>query len=256
MDDLAIFMPTSPAPWHPSTDITEKAIASYQTVLRKAIPPRIYCDYPAPWVPPKVFNDYSLYLDRLASLFPGCVIRQAAFGGLVSLVQRFLNETTLPFLFNMQHDWEFVDPKRIDIDRLMDTFRNHPEVQCVRFHKRTLPQSGHYVDRHYWAVTDYPVPLIATDGWGDSPHIASLAHYRKFVEPNLQFDHGPDGRFGVEWPVWRKYRQLIRRIGLTAAQRRWGCFLYGCFNEPGFIQHLGDSAGYWRAELKIPKKRS
>jgi len=256
-DSLIIFMSTSVAPWHPSTDITLRTINSLQDLLGASIEPCIYCDYPPPWVPPEQCEAYFEYIRCLRQLNLGPVTRAKRFVGLVGLVNRFIHDLppTAKVIFNMQHDWEFVQPNRIQIDRLYHTLLACPEVQFVRFHKRKLPQSNRtYVDRNYWEVSDYAVPLIATDGWGDSPHIATVTHYRQHVLPHLDLDPGPDGRYGMEGPIWRAYQHDIKRMGLREAQQEWGSFLYGKFGDDAYVIHTGYEAGVWRKKHKIQSR--
>jgi hypothetical protein len=217
----------------------------------------LYCDGCPSHATEEERNNYEEHINSIQSLQSVSVFRFEERIGLAGLVNQFIKTIDTPLILNMQHDWKFVDHQRIDISGLVRTMLEHPEVQVVRFHKRSLPQARKHVDRHYYEIAEgtYEVPLIATDGWGDSPHIASKAHYLERVLPTMDLDVGDDGRYGVEGPMWRAYREDIKKSGFKIAHAKWGSHLYGRFGDVRYIDHLGGAATKWRKRKGVIIKR-
>lgn len=254
---VQVFMPTSLSPWHPSVDITSEAIHSLRRLLQTDITVTVYCDGLPPWASANDLLAYHTYTNQLYELNNVLVWESEKWVGLAGLVKAFISHFELPLMFNMQHDWIIANQETINTPKLIDSMLSHPELQIVRFHKRTLPQPRRYVDRNYKEVDEsvYGVPVIATDGWGDSPHFASLKHYHEKVKPNLDLSVGPDGRYGVEGPLSKNYKHRVRRVGFETAQKEWGSFIYGKFGDPGRIEHLGNAARRWRKNKGLEAKR-
>lgn len=256
---LRVFVPTSPAPWNPSTGIIKQVVEGIWRLMQEQVEVWIYCDGAAAWVSRQEQANYSIYCDRLESLHVGPIRVSQYQRGLVGLVKWFMEDLDRPVLVNVQHDWQLLNPERVDSSRLVHTIYKHRSVQVVRLHKRVLPQRSGYVDRQYFEVDEalYGVPLIGTDGWGDSPQFAHRDHYYKFVLPNVVDDVKRDGgRYGLEAPVWRSYRQDVRRMGFQRAQQYWGSFIYGRFGDEAYVRHLGGTAKRWRAGKQQRSKGS
>lgn len=248
-------MPTSPAPWHPDTSITEKAIYSLWSVIGE-VPIHIYADAPAEWCTEEDIGKYNAYIDALRGLDLGPIFEADQHMGLVGLLRVFLADFDKQIIINMQHDWEILSPRRIESHRIAFLMDSRPkEIQCIRFHKRTLPQPEGNVDREYYETTDYAVPLIRTDGWGDSPHFATRYHYHTHVVPYLDDACGNDGRYGVEGPVVKAYRKYKKEVGFEKAQAEWGSFIYGQFGDAPYIRHLGGNSTKWREQRGAIAKR-
>jgi len=162
-----------------------------------------------------------------------------------------------PLVLNMQHDWEFVEPKRVQIGRLVHLMLNPASgVQMVRFHKRKLPQSRRKqsTDWRYGELDpkDYNgVPLIRTNGWGCPPHIATLQHYREKVLPNMDCSRfkARYGRHGVEHQVRLAHTRDERARGPDRSWADWGTCFYGRFGDERYVRHLGHKSRRWRRML-------
>lgn len=180
------------------------------------------------------------------------MVEQPFWKGISGQYKTLIEWCDKPLILNVQHDWEFVDPARVLILALANLMMQG-KIGIVRFHKRSLPQPKKYVDRQYYELIPdqyHDVPLISTDGWGDSPHIATLTHYKNKVLPNLSDDYQRDyGRYGVEGPVWRQYQKDIKAKGFAAAWCDWLSCIYGRFGDGKYVRHLGGDATNWRKEL-------
>ena len=258
-DHLRFFIPTSLCPWHPDTRIIEQTIVSTWEMLGEEVPPRIYCDMPPSWATVEHKSNYQEYIIRLEQLDLGQVIIAPEWVGLVGLFSMLLAELDRPLILNVQHDWEFVQPDRVDTPKLVECMLAREELQSVRFTKRPLPYTNtrrRLVDRRCIEVDleRFGIPLIATGGWGDSPHFARQDHYHRISEL-INSDHGMDGRYGLEGPIYKFYTKMIKRQGFTKAQRSFGSFMYGRFHEPAYVHHIGNASGRWRKKLRIKIKR-
>lgn len=252
---VQFWITTSPAPWHPSTEIIERTLESTWELIGEKVRPVFYADGRAPWITDEDWEAYKGYLQKLWQW--GRVLEMETWIGLVGLYQRFIRawltapEHKIPLVLTVQHDWEFIKPKRVQFGKLVQLMTS-TGPQCVRFHKRPLPQSNGYVDREYYELSLEEwnnVPLIKTDGWGDSPHLATRNHYiwiSQFLTAN---DYSKDyGRYGVEGPVWQAYRRDKQTMGFAKAWADWSSCIYGRFGDRGYVRHLGGDATRWRKE--------
>jgi hypothetical protein len=257
--DIKVFMPTSIAPWHPSINITYQAINSLRQIFTFPVHVYVYCDGLHPKASPEEETNYQTYKTDLSqSVKNVTLVEMNEWIGLGGLFHSFIDSlpsANVPLVFNLQHDWEFLNVDRIDLPALAKAMKQHDDIQVVRFHKRDLPQKKKYVDRQYYEVNEnkYGVPLIATDGWGDSPQIARTEHYTKTILPHLSSVKSDDGRYGAEGPVWRAYKKDIIKHGFDTAQYRWGSFLYGRFGQGALVRHLGGAATRWRKQRGMEK---
>jgi hypothetical protein len=175
--------------------------------------------------------------------------------GLVGLYRHIIADLDEPLILNWQHDWVACNPERVDVDRLIWCMHHDPRVQNVRFGKRRIKPKPIDSYQMPWDTSVFGIPLIATNGWGDSPHFATKTHYENKVLPRLGRYKGPDGRYGVEGPILRRYRTAIKRLGFTQAHEDWGVFLYGRQGDGRYVKHIGRMAERWRIRKKIPHYR-
>lgn len=248
-DTLQVFVPTSAAPWNPNTEIITKTVGSIWELLGERIRPHFYCDGLQPWLSEEEASAYIEYCNKLIQLKYGPLYMSDEWTGLAGLLTKFVKHAETVVAFNVQHDWVFPDSYRVNAQKLVQLMAENDAVQIVRLHKRPLPQPRKYVDRRYeeCPLDQYGLPLIRTDGWGDSPHFARIEHYKTKVLPNIVHDLTLDGgRYGVEGPVWRAYRKDAAKLGFHEAQRQWGSFLYGRFGDTAYVEHIGGHARKWR----------
>jgi len=258
-DSIQLFVPTSVCPWHPSTHVIEQTITSVWEMLREEVPPTIYCDMPPSWTPPEQCYDYEEYLRQLKRIGIGKLVLAPKWVGLVGLFKLLWDNLDKPLVLNVQHDWEFINSNRVDPNQLVARMVADERLQVIRFSKRSLPYNN-----YRWRMVDhrteevdpdrFGIPLIATGGWGDSPHFARADHYTR-ISRIVDYNCGADGRYGVEGPIYKHYRRSMKRRGFIKAQRDWGSFLYGQYHEEAYIQHLGAGSKRWRKQLGIPAKR-
>lgn len=245
--NLQVFVPNSPAPWHPNLDIIKKTIHSMWLALGENIRPTFYCDGCPPNLSDESKENYRGFLENLKLLDYGEVKISERWIGLVGLTKWFIRDLRAPVLLNLQHDWEFVDLPFKALAGLVDAMESDERLQVVRFHKRRVPQPEGFHDTYVEDCTIRGIPLCRTNGWGDTPHFARSGHYLGILSRLLSNDYQRDyGRYGVEKPAFRAYREDIRRHGFKAAHTRWGSYVYGHRGERPHVRHLGDSAKVWR----------
>ena len=111
---LQVFMPTSLAPWHPSTEVTEKAIQSLRSFLKEEIVVNVYCDGLPPWANADDLLNYHTYIAGLHSCSKVRVWESERWIGLAGLVKDFMLHFDKPLMFNMQHDWIITNQETVD----------------------------------------------------------------------------------------------------------------------------------------------
>lgn len=250
-DFAEIFVFTSPAPWHPSTEITETAVDSMLRTIGGNVPVWIMADGPPSWATHDDVMAYTEYLHRLRQKKIGGLIAQSQWIGLSGLVSRVMRIMTRPILVNLQHDWEITHPELVDGSQLVEEMRKpDTPVKYVRFHKVALSDHACAKYTSYWEQVAPPnnLPLIASNGWGDSAHIATADHYRTTVAQHMEPCQKDDGRYGLERPLGLAYRAEQKRDGFRAAHAKWGSWFYGENGYPPMMRHLGDDTRRWRSE--------
>ena len=256
LDDVHIFCPTSPAPWHPSIDITRKALESVFEMLGGRPTVSIWCDFPAPWVTRKDAAAYWDYVTTLTRARIGSVQVKAVWVGLVGLVREFITDNEHPVVINWQHDWECLQPELVDAAALVaEMCRPSSPVQYVRFHRRglSIASAATYVkdslvEAPLWEPIQAPhgLPLVPSNGWGDSPHFATRRHYHTLVRDHASSHTDASGRRGLESRLGQAYKHAIREDGFRAAHLRWGSWFYGSLGDGPYVAHLGRAATKWR----------
>lgn len=248
IDGLEVVMFAAAAPWNPSIDIAAKTVEGIYEVVGRQVPITIYCDGPADWLTKQEAHAYAQWRDRVRLEDWGPMRKSAKWVGLPGMVRVMVADCKQPVLFVCQADWQFLGGDRVDFPALLACMRQEPSVQHVRLHKRVLSDQEGARYAKTWQDVSSPctVPLLATNGWGDSPHVATLDHYQKNVLPNMRDIVGQDKRYGVEAFVGREYSRRQGEVGFVQAHREWGCWFYGNRGDAGYIRHLGDAARDWR----------
>lgn len=245
---VSFIIPTSIAPWHPSTDIIDKAVESCWEMFGEEIQPIIICDFASDRFMGPSRDKYTKYVTRLCRKYPQ-VIWHHKFVGLVGAINTMMKLEVNRIVYVHQDDWEVVKPKRVDIDGLIDLMLGRQDVNYVRFSKRKLKRT--WEDRHFDAPKirlqrDTEPPLIAINDWSDHPHFATREHYRDFVLPALKDNSDKWGRKGVENLVAASFIRDQNRLGFDEANKIWGCHIYGAFGDRKYIKHLGLERKHYR----------
>ncbi len=252
---LRIAVITSYETIHPSVRNIRTTIADVRKLFPNS-PLTIYADWPQDFLTKGQRRHYWQYLGRIQRLSLGPIHLMPDWVGLPGIIREICDRTVEPLLFNMQHDWTFWEPERIDSNGIIEALESTSCVaQLIRFSKRKHINGGGHVDTNLVQLEDNPVPLVATDGWADNPHVATMEHYRTRVVPNMWKQRPADGVTGVETPVCEAYRKDIALIGFADAHKRWGVCMYGRLGDFRYVKHTGYATTEWRTELGFWPKR-
>jgi hypothetical protein len=238
---LTILTTTSPIRSNPSVRIITRAIESLINRLGLlGCRHLIVCDGCEPY-PSARAAAYDAYKERLKALQHAgilgtrvevleCPTRMGLSGVVLSGMARI----DTPYLLFHEHDWEVTRP--VDVDGILQTFENWPQVHHIRLNVRTNVRTG-------WDFVleadkeSRPVPLLRTSSWSSNPHFARVSYYRSSILPRLT--NSPDGgAASFEGPIFRAAVADIRAQGFESSHQNWGTFVYGSFGDPPIVSHL------------------
>lgn len=145
-------------------------------------------------------------------------------------------ETDLYILW--EHDWVF--KRDINIVPILEEIRKNTKINYIRFNQfdnnniryNNLVQNG--------TNPSTTIPLIPTFRWSNNPYICRTSVFKNwwstFVYPTSN-----EGGF-VEGPLNEFYKFYIDTMGLESALDRFGCFVYGKWDDESIISHLNGNS--------------
>lgn len=160
------------------------------------------------------------------------------------MVRKIIDLVDTPYLLFLEHDW-FISLSLIDTKAILLAMDNHPDINSVRFSKRPNIVSNY--DFLLAREHNCPeVPLLRTPGHSNNPHILRVSTFRDQWLPICLSDpvctqwKMRGTAFGIENPLFKKHLLDIRQSGFEQAHTDWGTYVYGDYNAPAGIVHLGE----------------
>lgn len=254
--NLSIILTTSPAPWHPSTELTELSIRNKQELLGAAIKPVLACDGVPPYLTKDDKSNYLSYIKRLEKLdVAELVVSDKWVGHAGTLFNAYDLADELCSFCNIilatEDDDIVINPDSIDTNGILSALEAPNPIQCIRF-VRCDPYVVRKGSGNYKVIGDlgvkYGVPLLANRGWATSTHFATKSFYEKRIIASLDYKGSTagDGRGGVERVVWVKYRNECKKIGEMEAWKKWGICMYWRDDDKPQLDHRGVARKKWR----------
>ena len=164
--------------------------------------------------------------------------------GLQHIVRVMLDRIHTPYLLFLEHDWRFL-PSPIHLDQLMERCDLDPGIHFIRFNKRPNIISNY---DYLLQKEDEPssLPLLRTVCHSNNPALIRVSTFRHQWLPICL--HDPLSRamdlrgkaFGLENPLFKAHIKDVRRLGFTRAHKTWGTYVYGSYDDPHRIVHLGE----------------
>lgn len=155
----------------------------------------------------------------------------------------FLNLLQGDYIFYLQDDWEF--ERHIDLDRIIWTMNNHPEINCITFNKYRNMKPTDFEDKE---VDFDGMKCCLYNGWQFLPGI-----WRTSIVKNMFFKHGtrkerPEG-------YWQNlFGTHQKRLNHEHLKNKVGAYMYGGMGEYRYVRHIG---GTWRmAEWQRAKNKN
>jgi hypothetical protein len=206
-NDIQLHIFTNATVSAPSTQLIQRTYNSFCETFGSDLEVSVWCD-PSPNV-----SQGLTYLNNLRAIFEQVNETQSLSDGFVKAVK----SSTAPYLFMLEHDWQFLPNINHSLSDIMAVMREQ-ELIHFRFNKRSNVAKRR--DLALQAV-DYPImPYCTTRYLSNNPHIIDLAKYKEQVLPLINVR---EKSFGIEDDV--SVAQLVGAI-------------YGPANYPATVAHL------------------
>ncbi len=240
---LDLCVVTSPASWQPSARVALRAIHSAWSVCGSQLPCRIYADRPQPWLDDEAVTHYWQYVKELRALRLGPLTMPKRWHGYSGQLRRIAGNCHRPTVMLMEHDWEFIQPRRVDIDAIMSCLLNCKyRIRVVRFAK-LRGEYRQFACKGWQPSPNMPLPKPLTPSgiWASAPHFATAEFYETELFPRLKkWRDKRDGRLKrFQRHAWEKYKRRAKRIGRVAAAVESGIYYYGKPGDKRYLRHDG-----------------
>ncbi len=231
---------------------------------------------------PELMEKYFKYLnemiDRLKVKGVNCVIRKENSKTLRGNWEQFMSECKKPFMFFLEHDWEFLS--HLNVKEILLFLEKENTINYIKLPKMDLTKEWYnsMCSRDNWdwicqEVENSSIPLTRLSFFSGNPHFLRVDFCNRFIIPNLA-KHTPyekaKGRSHLEkdlkntimmmidedrncgkikewghiWPL--SYGPYVGKGCPTCAQAigkqhlNWGVFMYGVQGQKAVVGHLGD----------------
>ena len=199
--------------------------------------------YDAPAEKCQIGDRYEMALAEFAQAYR-FHFKKFEYAGLQNIVHQIITYVDTPYLLFLEHDWLFT-PSEVDLAAIIDLFNKYPQINSIRFNKRTNIISNFDFLLSKERLDDN-ISLLKTTGHSNNPHILRIATFRDQWLPVCLNDLTWEKRkmrgtsFGIEQPLFKRYMMDIRQSGFDQAHALWGTYIYGDYNAPAQIAHLGE----------------
>lgn len=151
------------------------------------------------------------------------------------------------YILYLQEDWIFERP--IDLDRIIWTMDENPEINCIFFHKIQNRRSLNGIAQPEFNYDG--LRLCLYHGWPFLPGVWRMSKVRKHWEMR---EHRPEGNFTQQLGTHEQ------RSNVKYLRNNVGCYMYGPHGDWRYVRHIGNDwrMADWRLEgrnLKSPGGR-
>lgn len=210
-NDLALNIFTNATVGAPDTHLIERTYRSFCETFGSDVPVTIWCD------PHPNTDQGPQYLSRLRALFPQVNETQSLSDGFV----RAVKGSTAPYLFMLEHDWQFLPTIRHGLSEIMAAMEAQ-DLLHLRFNKRA--NVAKKSDRALQPI-DYPAMPYCTTGFlSNNPHII---HRERYIKRALQWITVREKTYGIEKDLSQGHLQGA---------------IYGPAGYPATVEHLDGKA--------------
>jgi len=165
--------------------------------------------------------------------------------GLCDGYKKVIELCKTPYLFFLEHDWEFLSNIKhtlVDLTKLMD--QQH-EINAILFNKLWNTQQGH---RQTLYKTSYNIPLCLTNRQSNNPYLLRVEHARN-CRVKMIDNNGCSVHQGVEYNYVLNNIKLPNYCGGIECEltefcnkdtdnfKILGTYIYGCLDGPPTIKH-------------------
>ncbi len=139
-----------------------------------------------------------------------------------------------------EHDW--ILNFDFDILKVIDEVRNNSKINYVRLNQfdnnniryDNLIEGDNKISSN--------IPLIKTFRWSNNPYICKTNTFKNWWKTFI-YPTSNEGGF-VEGPLNELFKFYIDKMGLEEALERFGCFVYGNWDDKALVSHLNGNSWF------------
>ncbi len=162
--------------------------------------------------------------------------------GNATAMQFLMRKWQTDYVFHLQDDWEFELP--VDLDRILWTMDNHPEIQCIFFNKQANRIIGDFdpIEVEYEGLR-----MCTSYFW---PFLPGIWRTKTFKNKWKYRGERPEGFFNQQFGTADEVKELARK-------KKFGVYSLGDKFHPRYIRHLGENLTtlHWKPEARQTNKK-
>jgi hypothetical protein len=137
-----------------------------------------------------------------------------------------------------EHDW--ILNRDINLNNLINEVENNDSINYIRLNQfdNNNVRYDNLVENGNNPST--LLPLIPTFRWSNNPYICKTKSFKNWWS-TFVYPTSIEGGF-VEGPINELFNFYIQKQGLDLALKRFGCFVYGNWNDPSLVSHLNGNS--------------
>lgn len=172
--------------------------------------------------------------------FSDVVFRIAKKPSFAKAVKWVWNQTTSPYIFHIEDDWDIT--RKIDIDHMIEIMKNHSKISSLRLYKYRTPKQNVFTTFGCkWRYNKNG--FYVADKWQKQFGLNPILIRREFLDealPVMKDNINPEKQF-------RNTQKYMRPI-----IKKWK---YALYTNPGDLPLTIDTGTKWRAKTEFIKPR-
>ncbi len=241
VNELTVLTTTNFVKSCPSTDLIEHTINSFNEKLGISNYRHIIF-YDMSKSPTEKHFEYLENLKKLSAKYEGSIeIMSGQAGSMKPGCLTMIPMITTPFVFFLEHDWEF--KQELDIQKILSVMKKYVFMNYLRFNKRKNIIRG-------WDYRLEPEPRVTEisclKSWcfSNTPYIAKTEALLKWLPLFREDTAFVTERNPVEGPLQVQLFQDSMKYNFDKAHDLWGTYIYGKMNDPQVVKHMDGRLGF------------
>lgn len=141
------------------------------------------------------------------------------------------------YIFILEHDWTF--NRNIDIDKIIQMMDKNEEINYIRFNKRNNVINAPFDEPLEEVIIDN-IKLLKVWSYSGNPHIVRNTFLNNKVLPVMKLSKWVNHhKRGMEAPMTELIKFKLKKFGKDKSHKMFRTYIYGGFNEPAFVVHIG-----------------
>ena len=226
-DFLTIIITTSPIKSHPSTDVLDQVIESFNLIDElNDCKKLIICDgyqiisnnkYKSGKITQEVATNYELYIESITDKYNNSVIiKRDNRYGFAENVKYALDLVMTEYVIIIQHDQIFL--RNIDFKDIIDMMVKYTDINYINFISlQTVNYEAKLISKYNSFYKEYKnksnlcsLPLMPLLFWYDKPHVCRTSYYKDYVFGNKHLIIGTNKYLCVKNFIEDSFGQVVK----------------------------------------------